>query len=260
MDETVRLAMAELLHQLETQIAPKVAQDITSMCAYTAMKQVHFGEFLGRGITEMRENLEGIHEGIAREAQQAMVESYQLRLASSRWPQGYRSGASDNVQGRYANGVLLNALRSPQMFRASESGIGFINPTFLDKRAMQWKRLNYGTGGSDGSPAYSATFQGLTIAGLGLPGQPSAPFRLPAGLWEGGRFFPFSEKGGGFTSTGPTGHASPFKLQHPARTKPVEPWDFLQDGVAVIVERLPVAYVSQFTRAQIRAVERMQGI
>jgi len=99
-------------------------------------------------------------------------------------------GASVRRKDRFANGKLLRALASPQMFDARWDGVSFINKAWLDRNAAQWYRLAFGAGPRGaGTPLHknhSIQFFGQTAFSMSLQGfGPSAGFSMPAGLWFG---------------------------------------------------------------------------
>lgn len=208
-----------------------------------ASQLVGFAEALERDIASMRGSMLALHEAVGEKVQASIVGAYSARLATSRNPQGYRAGASDHSRRRYANGVLLAALESPELVRATYDGIAFPNISLLDARAAQWHRLNFGAGSGHGSVnrIFSQSFGGLVLTGLGFSDEsPSRPFTLPTGYWTaprpGGAFYPVGE-------AGDLGKGHGFKLQKgPVATKGIAAWNFLDAGVETLVDLLPEAY------------------
>lgn len=131
-----------------------------------------------------------IHEEATRVGRRAMVDSYKGSLIP-----GHAQYETDEHHGR---GRLLAALESPKFFSyVDENRIGFGDETFLHDRAAHWRRLNFGA-----QPASSGVARVVTVGGARdvlqeflWQGAPTAPFRLPVGLF-----------GTGFTVTAEDSH------------------------------------------------------
>lgn len=130
-----------------------------------------------------------IHETAGRLAQSATVSEYQ-RFHVGRNRRGRRSSfASSENFTRYAGGKLLSALSSPAFYTATEQGVEFANKAHLDQTAAQWYRLNFGAGlrgkTSRKHGIHNIKFYGEAVSPLSLRGfGPSAPFSMPAGIWD----------------------------------------------------------------------------
>lgn len=123
-----------------------------------------------------------MHNIIAEEAQQAMVDSYKSKL-------GARKRPTRDPKSKYAGGVLLGALQSPRFFHADETGILFGDQTYLDQTAKQWYRMNFGSGerGRTTPRAGSHTIKLFTEAGAVLSLSRytvSSATDLPAGFFS----------------------------------------------------------------------------
>lgn len=117
-------------------------------------------------------------------ARNAVVDSYRRNFSktiSYRWEDSGR-------QKRYSNGQMLRALQSPEMFRAASDGLDFINAAFLDTKAKQWYRLNFGAGAqgrNEKADLESMTFFGQTLPGISLGEfQPGPKFMIPYGVFS----------------------------------------------------------------------------
>lgn len=140
-------------------------------------------------------------EDVGQEANRATYAKYTKRPTGRQGSKNnYRASAPGQWK-RYSGGKLAAALRSPEMYLASTTGIAYINVRHLDKAARQWKRLNFGAGpaGAKGKrpQAKPITVLGQNAGSLSLARIPVRPgFMLPAGWWMAGD--PDSE--GGFFS------------------------------------------------------------
>lgn len=167
-------------------------------------------------------------------AQQSTAAAYSQRRPRRRLP-SYRVGP---LQGRYAGGALLRAIKAPDFFRATATGLQFINTSRLDREAKQWKRLNFGAGAGAIRPPgrYEVSFNGLLVATLGLTPDPRPGFKMPPGFFLGpnGRVQRGGEPGTGMFY--PTGRP----LMSP--TYGIVGTNFLDAGVRRIARELGPVY------------------
>lgn len=139
-----------------------------------------------------------IHRNAATQAQAAILSAYRGR--NRRNPvQPYRSDAPGKWK-RDSNGAMERALNSTDFFKATASGLGFINMDAMDRAARQWYRLNFGAGPAGSTTPRPGAFP-LQVLGrntglsLSLRGNtPSGAYMIPAGVWRprggGSEFIP----------------------------------------------------------------------
>ena len=123
-----------------------------------------------------------IYEEVGAAGQAAILREYDARHGKSR---SYRQNDSGKWR-RYSGGVLREALASPQMWKATAYGLNFINPRFLDERAKQWAKLNFGAAPAT-QRSHKVTpmeFFGKTIPGFDLEGVPGRAFSIPVGFFS----------------------------------------------------------------------------
>ena len=123
---------------------------------------------------------------LGRNAQLSMLDAYGQLVTRREGPADrthYRAG-----QGRFAGGVLLQALGSADFFEATPNGLAWGNIAALDAAARHWHRIAFGAGGrgAGGSAHYPVTFKGLASIALGYDETPSPGFSMPAGVWISG--------------------------------------------------------------------------
>ncbi len=167
------------------------------------------------------------HDDVARRMQNATKAAFlKAKAQYGRNIPSYREGGGPRK--RDAGGKLWGAIKSRDFYRATPTGIGFVNVTLLDKKARQWHRLNFGA-----SPAghytprkYPLRFGSLVAGSFGFEGEgPSAGFGLP----EGGAF---NAQGQFFGPRGRQIHA----------TRGIKAWNFLDAGVEEMTKRIGPAY------------------
>lgn len=166
-------------------------------------------------------NLKAVNMRVALAAQRSLVAGYSRRQPQSDLP-AYRAGATGSRgprAKRFANGALLRALGSPNFFRVTGTEIDFINVALLNKEAMHWRRLNFGTrGGARLKPParFDIRWGSLLVGSLGLVPDVRPPFRLPPGVWvQPGIFYPFGEMAsmGSKSIISATGQGSPAQTE-----------------------------------------------
>lgn len=157
---------------------------------------------LTKTILQRPELFEQMNREIALKAQRSTLAALARRQPQRDLP-AYRAGASNNRKKRYANGRLRRAIDSPLFFYVDARSIRFINTTILDKEAVHWRRLNFGTRGGAAirPPAQFRIRWGKTSGGgeliaaaFGLDPDVRPAFRIPPGVWlEPGIFYPMGE-------------------------------------------------------------------
>lgn len=227
-----------------------IAQSVTAAVGAGTTEAMQRVIALAQGLekltTSSKSQMAQVHTRIGRQMQDATVAAY--RAHPKRATPLYRESSRD------AGGRLLAALRSPQMFRGTYDGIGFVNTTMLDKEARQWHRLNFGAKGTAGggaiTRAVTATWDGIVIGAFGFTDESSSKgFALPRGVWVGaggereqagasrtGMFYPQSERKL-LSGRGILGRPNDRRM-----TKGIRAWNFLDEGVKVLAAELGPAY------------------
>lgn len=264
-DEATRRTLNSSLSDLQ-RLAGWNARAIAQAVADQAQGQIaeilqDFATNLNRAVRVRPDRMRKLYEEVAKEGQRALVESYEAQHGHG--PK-YRYADTGRWH-RYSNNVLLNALKSPNMYRVAADGIEFINIDWLDQQAAQWYRLNFGAAprGSSARPAQTMTFFGsFTVPAPDLnSNRPSKPFRLPRGFFsemaaprststalrqlsphgEGRRqpFYPL----GGIQYSSQLGRAFPenSRFGDPVMTRGIRGTRFLDRGVEEINRLFPTA-------------------
>jgi hypothetical protein len=192
-----QIIATEILDSATTQMAGEIGNHATLFYKALSSKMARNRDF----------RVTRIHQQAGKDGQDATVRAFQRRksraLRNAGRPvedgkpiggQGLRLAPSLSRPDRYANGKMLQALRSPKFFTARWDGVAFVNKAHLDQTAKQWYRLNFGAGErARQTPArkvYSIKFFEAVIGTLSFQRfGPSAAFGMPYGA-----FFP---RGGG---------------------------------------------------------------
>jgi hypothetical protein len=159
-------------------------------------------------------------------AQRAIVTAFEAATADS--PRSYRVG-----QGRLSGGILLDALKSSNMYSVDEDRVAFINENYLDRQAAHWYRLNFGAGTSEVSNVSEPVRFFGKDSGISLgwsQRRASKSFKLPGGYFTKGEFYigsSISKREPGTTWT----------RGQPARR--IEGRHFLEPGIVVLARELP---------------------
>lgn len=129
-----------------------------------------------------KSSFEKIYRQAGEAGQQAILKAYDKKHGRSR---SYRQNDRGKWR-RYSNGALRRALASNEMWRATPSGLNFINPRFLDSQAEQWWKLSFGAAPRPVTPHKAATmrFFGQSVKGFELEGKPSDAFAIPPGFFS----------------------------------------------------------------------------
>lgn len=153
-----------------------------------------FAELTRGTITRNYESrIKTVHREVGQHAIDKIVAAYNTR-SGQRKSGSYRTDDSGPGGRSYRDSgkVLLKALQDPRMFRVARDGIDFLDPAFLDSRARQWYRLNFGAGAAGGRTRKGSTAR-MTMFGKRVGGDislnrfgPSRPFTMPAGFWVDG--------------------------------------------------------------------------
>jgi hypothetical protein len=199
-------------------------------------------------------DLQALHQKIGLLAQDSVQRSYdQVVTAREGWAgrQHYRAGATDWHTRRFANKVLRKALGDAEFFEATADGIDFVNVDFLNRKAAQWHRLNFGAGSVGGGSGahFQITWGTVVSASLGYDEPESAAFVLPRGIFMGpegpvpaGAFAPGSDM---FYPSGEA-KAAGLPMRNQTRrvrmTRGIEARNFLDAGLRRIARELPVGY------------------
>lgn len=126
----------------------------------------------------------------------AVLHSYDQVVTGQKRVSSYRQGApgrdAEGAQLRYSGGALRNALQNDKNYIATAQGIKFIDLDFMDQKAEHWYRLNFGAAPQAGRAPYAFNWEidGQSLGQLQLSWAPSAPFRMPHGVWREGAFYP----------------------------------------------------------------------
>lgn len=92
--------------------------------------------------TERRDDLARMHKNLAAEAQQKVIQKYNSRKTAGR--RSYRENETNPKLRRYSGKRLEQALKSKNLIVTNATGIGMYDMTWLDKKARQWYRMNFG--------------------------------------------------------------------------------------------------------------------
>lgn len=103
-----------------------------------------------------RAGMAEVNERIGREAQREMVAAYQKKVGKR---PSYRQGDRGKWR-RYSGEKMRNALQAKEFMSSDYNGIYFGDVEFLDEKAPQWYRLNFGAHGTDWSRAGKSPAQG----------------------------------------------------------------------------------------------------
>jgi hypothetical protein len=91
---------------------------------------------------DQKKDLAKMHRDLANDAQIEVIKAYEARPGAGR--PSYRQNDTGRLK-RYADGKMLSALKSKNLINTNEYGIGMFDQRFLDRKAKQWYRLNFGT-------------------------------------------------------------------------------------------------------------------
>lgn len=174
---------------------------------------------------------------LARMMQDSMLRSYDQTVTARKEFSSYRANGEGDTQPRFSGGKLRRALSHRDMVVATPQGIAYINNDILDREAKQWARLNYGAGGAagGGGGAYPWTFRGVTLGALTLPWAPSPAFRMPHGVWIGGR-------NGSVNDQGLSAGFYPRSSQLNVLTRGIEGRHFFDAGLRRFTQEFPAVY------------------
>ena len=179
-----------------------------------------------------------VHGQIARDMHEAVMDAYATNV------EGQRKVPSYQRQSRLA-GHLGRMVRRRDFVQSDASGIGLGLPTaVMDKEAAHWNRMNFGAGQAAGDQPgpYPIRLFGETVATAELPSGPSKPFVLPKGFFiQGGRAVAPQADFRGSGSEGPfvVSRKSPYR---PAVTSGIRGRHFMEAGLEVMAEQLPIRY------------------
>lgn len=128
-----------------------------------------------------RAGMAEVNERVGREAQDVVVKAYKSRPGQRR--KSYRQN-----DGRFSGKRMEGALKAREFMSSDHNGIYFGDVEFLDDRAPQWYRLNFGTaprsqgrGPAQGSMKFFNRAIPLRIDLSGYP--PSGEFLIPKGAF-----------------------------------------------------------------------------
>lgn len=137
---------------------------------------------LAKAVRNRPAQMKKIFTQVAQDGQDAILRAYDEHYGRStpyRWD-------DEGKWRRYSNHALRNALASPSLYHVTPDGLDFILGAFLDEKARQWYRLNFGAA-PRGSLPHSPTmmsFFGQEIEGGKLEGGPGKGFTIPAGFFS----------------------------------------------------------------------------
>jgi hypothetical protein len=243
----------------------------------TALAISHIANVYSRAVEQKwRQNVDKINTRVAQEGQKAMLRRYD-ETHEKRGDKKYRAGADEPYK-RDAGGVLRAALASPNMYQATKDGIIFGDPQWLNSKARQWARLNFGAGErakdrlvrtrDNGKVFKLPKTANATVRFFGSElkidlGSPRPTWIVPAGIWStvdlyGKPITATSGPGPIFTPLGAlkkgegkrgSRSGSQLNMQKRAITarqvsKGVAARGFLEAGAASISRNLPIAGVS----------------
>ena len=209
----------------------------------TSKQLIALGQAFEASLTDKSKTL-AINERIGKAAQKAVVDSY-LGYRRSGGPSGYRSNQAAPRE-RYAGGVLQGALQDASFVETSATSIEMINVAVLNRRAKQWARLNFGAGAlgaaSPGSRHFPLRISNLVVASLGLEAAPRPSFLIPRGyfLHEAHNAGRTGRDAFYLAGDGPTPKARATEMM---MTRGIRAEHFLDNGIAVIAERLGPEYI-----------------
>lgn len=140
---------------------------------------------------EQKKDLAAMHKRLATGAKNKVVEKYKARPTAGR--KSYRQKETRDELKRYSGGVMYKALNSPKLIYSDEYGLGMFDVKFLDERARQWYRMNFGAmpaGRAAAGQGSLKMFQQTSSRKLDISKyKPSGPFLVPnsvngRGLWS----------------------------------------------------------------------------
>lgn len=222
-----------------------------------------------------KQGLARIHEGIAREAQSAVITAFEGKFGGG--ANSYRAG-----QNRLS-GKMSPTLRRSDLILATRDGIQYMNRAALDQGAAHWYRLNFGAmpaGRQRLAAPFPVKFDGQVVGTLTLRNnRASRGFDLPRGIWLSGsrpvphdparrgkdQFYtvkwfyagPLASAARGVGRDAFTGGLTDLRKSERQRTKRdpgrtpfkdavntrgIRGAHFFDAGVEVIADRLPIAY------------------
>lgn len=161
-------------------------------------------------------------------AQRAIVSAYEAATATS--PKSYRQG-----QGRLSGGILLDALKSSKMYEVDADRVGFLDENYLDRQAAHWYRLNFGAGTGESSNVQEPVKWFGQESGMNFgwtQRRASKSFKLPAGYFIDGAFFPGNTEG----LQGRDGSAT---WTRGRTSRQIKGRHFLEPGIKVLAQELP---------------------
>lgn len=232
----------------------------------TSRELVALARAMERNAVSARRTRE-INERIARLAQDRVLRSYdQIRAKSGGAPSGYRAGDRGKFK-RYSGGVLRAALAQRNFYKADRNSLAIINVPTLNRRAKQWRRLNFGAGRlgqmSPESRRYPLRISNLVVAELGLDEGPRPGFFIPTGYFVGPEGAPASPSIGrlgqdAFYVAGRGPHRRAITVRRKA-TAGIRAEHFLENGVMTIAKELGPAYVRLATEVASEARGKGRG-
>lgn len=250
--------------QLVAQVgaAEMVAAAAESASGAVAERLQQINAFYADAQRSRRRALATAYDQVGQEAVKATVRAYDARHKPG---DPYRANASGKMR-RDAGGKLRSALASPNMYLAGPDGIAFVNEDWLDSRARQWYRLNFGAGsrGAEGDRPKSYRMKFLnqqTNLGVSLGAfQPSAPFRMPAGIFlDGGEPIARDKGRRGLDEFAPANYVKrnmpdihgSIRYDRAGFTKGIEASNFLDRGVQTIAREFPNV-TTEFVLSELR--------
>ncbi len=219
------------------------------------------GQHLQRTITAYADQvtngsaIKGVNQRLAEGMREATLTAYRQNVLQERVAPSYREDDSK----RFAGGRLLRALEDPSMAVGTSYGIGFINTALLDSVAAQWFRLNFGASPGTGysgvvhnRPNARVQFGSNQGFSLSLGESMGSGFRIPAGSFFGGAFFPTAKswKKAGFNSKERSGGT------RGGTTSGIRPRRFLDAGLVNLAENFGQAYKNFFADALREALSK----
>lgn len=141
-----------------------------------------YADNLAKATKNRARTMQKVYEKAGQAGQEAVLKRYNAKHGRSK---AYRQNDSGKWR-RYSNGALKEALASKEMWKATPSGLTFINPRFLDARAEQWAKLNFGAAPASQAAHRAAPmrFFGQNVPGFELGGDPGKAFSIPAGIFS----------------------------------------------------------------------------
>lgn len=186
-----------------------------------------------------------IHQQQARNAQRTILGSYDSSLGKNRTsPVGYRADDT-GINKRYSGGALRRALADPAFVGATADSVLIANTSLLNRRAKQWRRLNFGAGGVGGGSAPPTQIKArgpdgrpVVLGSIGLNEGPSPGFRIPPGVWMEGAFYPYGSmvRPSRFEtdSEGNLRRKPGFRVQTARQTRGVKNRNFIDAGLRTV--------------------------